>query len=142
MPYTWSKHALAALHLMQAMRPCFHAKVRTMRLAPTWRHRTPAWVRSRAWGHVLPWSTGSPCWRPGPHMGGPDHYSGGLICIRGGPGPFRGSGLRTWGSGTHLWGPDSLEKSLSILPPWTRGSIRPTYNAGTGLEAYGLIGRA
>jgi hypothetical protein len=67
---------------------------------------------------------------------------GSLVCIRGGPGPFRGSRLRTWGFGTHLWGPDSLEKSLSILPPWTRGSMRPTYNAGTGPEAYGLIGRA
>jgi hypothetical protein len=81
-----------------------------MRLATTWRHRTLAWVRSRAWGQVLPWSTGSPCWRPEPYMGrGSESLFGGLVCIRGGPGPFRESGLRTWG-------PDSLVKVLSISP--------------------------
>jgi hypothetical protein len=55
----------------------------------------------------------------------------GPVCIRGGLGPSRGSGLRTWGSGTHPYGaPDSV-KSLSISPPWTRGDTEPTHKAGT-----------
>jgi hypothetical protein len=80
----------------------------------------------------VPCSTESPCWRPGPHTGGPVPYSGvwfvyvevldlsgGPDCKHGGPGPTHG-------------GPDPLVKSLSISIPWTCGSTGPAHKAGTG----------
>jgi hypothetical protein len=98
----WSEYVVATLHLMraEALLPC-----EGLHHAPSSHVASPDWVWSRAWGHVLPWSIGSPCWRPGPH--------GGPICIRGGPGPSRGPDCVHGGLVPTHGGLDPLVKTLS-----------------------------
>jgi hypothetical protein len=106
----------------------------TMRPMATWHRRTPAWVRSRAWGMFCPGAPGALVGDLDPIRGGGgglDPYSGVrfvYVEVLDLPG---GSGLRTWWSGTTHGGPDLLVKSFSILPPWTRGNTGPTHKAGT-----------
>jgi hypothetical protein len=114
-------HALGRLATLRLMRVEALLLYKGLHHGPTttWRHRTPAWVWSRAWGACSALEHREPLLVTRTPYGGRDldPYLGGLFvyveildlpwdpnCVHGGPRPTHG-------------GPDPLVKSLSISPP-------------------------